>query len=48
MRYYVKGLSCRKSRLCPRCGSKVEPSIDTLIKALIKLDHAAEDQRPGF
>lgn len=48
MRHYVKGLSCRQFRLCPRCGAKVEPSVDTLVRALLKLEHAERGDRFGL
>lgn len=46
MRHYVKGLSLRHTRTCPRCGATVETTMNAVVKALLKLESAGCDARP--
>lgn len=47
VRHYVRELSLSNFCPCPRCGSRVEPTLNTLVKALLKLESAADGCRIG-
>jgi predicted nucleic acid-binding Zn ribbon protein len=45
IRHYVKGLSIKNVSYCPKCGAKIETTLNTLVKALLKLESVSGDFR---